>query len=144
VLLLFGLQPTGVLFAGAWDGGLPFLLLGLLSIFAGAFATPVLLPYIPFRSFALKGLVMGLAAMAAVMPFLGPPLRNDALLLAAAWVLFPALSSYLALQFTGSTTFTGMSGVRKELKIGIPAYLGSLGLSGILVILYKVKHWGAL
>lgn len=144
VLLLFGLQPSGILFASAWQGGLPFLLLGLLAVFTGAFATPVLLPFVPFRSFALKGLVMGIAAMAAATPFLVPAVRSDRLLLAAAWLLVPALSSYVALQFTGSTTFTGMTGVRKELKIGIPAYLGSAALSVVLVVLFKIKEWGLL
>lgn len=142
VLLLFGLQPSGILFSSAWQGGLPFLMLGLLAVFVGAFATPVLLPFVPFRSFALKGLVMGLLAMAAATPFLAPALGNNGLLLAAAWLLVPALSSYIALQFTGSTTFTGMTGVRKELKIGIPAYLGSAGLSVILVLLFKMQEWG--
>lgn len=142
VLLIFGLQPEGVLFASAWRGGLPFLLLGLLAVFTGAFATPVLLPFVPFRSFALKGLVMGLAAMAAAAPFLGPALHGSGFLLAAAWILFPAISSYIALQFTGSTTFTGMTGVRKELRIGIPVYIGSSALSVLLVILFKARAWG--
>ena len=142
VLLLFGLQPSGVLFASAWNGGLPFLLLGLLAIFAGAFVTPVLLPFVPFRSFALKGLVTGVAAMAASTPLFGAAVHGDVLLLAAAWLLVPALSSYIALQFTGSTTYTGMTGVQKELRIGIPAYLGAAGLSIILVIIFKIREWG--
>jgi hypothetical protein len=144
VLLLFGLQPQGILFSNAWNGGLPFLVLGLLAVFAGAFATPVLLPFVPFRSFALKGLVLGFLAIGAATPFLGPFVRGNNLLLAAAWLLVPAASSYLALQFTGATTFTGMTGVRKELKISIPAYLGAAGLSIILVALYKIKEWGLL
>jgi len=142
VLLLFGLQPEGVLFASAWRGGLPFLLLGLLAVFTGAFATPVLLPFVPFRSFALKGLVMGYAAMAAAAPFFGPAMRGSGFLLAAAWILFPAISSYIALQFTGATTFTGMTGVRKELRIGIPAYIGSSVLSALFIILFKIREWG--
>jgi hypothetical protein len=64
------------------------------------------------------------------------------LLLAATYLFFPALSSYLALQFTGSTTFTGMSGVKKELKIGIPLYVGAAGVSLIMVIVFKLREWG--
>ncbi len=144
VLLLFGLQPSGILFSSAWQGGLPFLLLGLLAVLVGAFLTPVLLPLVPFRSFALKGLALGLLAMLAATPLLPRALGANGLLLAAAWIFVPALSSYLALQFTGSTTFTGMSGVRKELKLGIPAYLGSAGLSVVLVLLFKLQEWGVL
>ena len=60
VLVLFGLQPSGVLFRDAWSAGLPFLLMGLVAVLAGAFLTPVLLPFVPFRSFALKGWIMGM------------------------------------------------------------------------------------
>lgn len=61
-----------------------------------------------------------------------------------AYLFFPALSSYLALQFTGATTFTGMSGVKKELKLGLPLYLGVAGLSLVIMILFKIKEWGLL
>jgi hypothetical protein len=144
VLLIFGLQPAGILFKQAWSGGLPFLLFGLVSIIAGAFLTPVLLPIVPFRSFAVKGWIVGILSLIAVMPFLGVPLKNSILLLAAVWLFFPALSSYIALQFTGSSTFTGMSGVKKELKISMPIYIGTAGLSLILLILFKVKEWGGI
>jgi hypothetical protein len=142
VLLLFGLQPSGILFKSAWYGGLPFLILGLITVLAGAFLTPMLLPFVPSRSFAVKGWVVGLLSMLAVVPFLGSIVRSDILLLAASWVFFPAMSSYIALQFTGSTTFTGMSGVRKELKIGIPFYITAAGIALVLVLVYKIKEWG--
>jgi hypothetical protein len=144
VLLIFGLQPSGVLFKQAWFGGLPFLVLGLLAVFSGAFLTPVLLPFVPFRSFAIKGWLVGIA-----MTFIAIGLFNlfdmqNLMLLAIAFILFPALSSYIALQFTGSTTFTGMSGVKKELKIGIPMYIGAAGISLVLTILFKIREWGLL
>jgi hypothetical protein len=144
ILILFGLQPAGILFKQAWSGGLPFLVFGLVSIIAGAILTPVLLPIVPFRSFAVKGWIVGILSLIAVMPFLGVSLKNSILLLAAVWLFFPALSSYIALQFTGSSTFTGMSGVKKELKIGMPIYIGTAGLSLILLILFKVKEWGGI
>jgi hypothetical protein len=142
MLLIFGLQPSGILFQQAWSGGLPFLLLGLVSIIAGAFLTPLLLPYIPFRSFAIKGWIIGLLSMTAAMSVLGSMLQISNVLLVAAWLFFPAVSSYLALQFTGATTFTGMSGVKKELRIGVPIYIGTLGISLILLVLHKIWEWG--
>lgn len=142
VLLLFGLQPQGILFKSAFFGGLPFLLLLLLAVVSGAFLTPVLLPFIPFRSFAIKGWLMGL--LATLLAVMVPGLVDDhsMLLLAATFLFFPALSSYLALQFTGSTTFTGISGVKKELKIGIPVYIGASGVSLALMVVFKLKQWG--
>jgi acetyl-CoA decarbonylase/synthase complex subunit gamma len=69
---------------------------------------------------------------------------QDIFLTALAYLFFPMLSSYWALQFTGSTTYTSMSGVKKEMKIAIPIYIGSLIITGILAILYKMHHWGML
>jgi len=139
VLLIFGIQPSGIIFRDAFYGGLPFLVFGLVSVAAGAFLTPLLLPFIPFRAFAVKGWLTG---MAAVLPLLGMIDRSDALLNSAVLLFFPFMSSYIALQFTGSTTFTGMTGVKKELKIAVPAYIGIAAVSLILVIASKVSHWG--
>jgi len=144
VLLIFGLHPTGILFADALSGGLPFLLLGVAAIFSGAFVTPALLPLIPFRSFAIKGWLAGMITVSLLMKASGLPDGADTLLKVLAYLFFPMASSYWALQFTGSTTYTNMSGVKKEMKIAIPVYLGSLIITGILVILYKLNHWGML
>jgi acetyl-CoA decarbonylase/synthase complex subunit gamma len=143
VLVLFGLQREGVLFSSAWNGGLPFLLLGLVTLVAGAFITPVLLPYIPFRSFAIKGLLAGLAAiyLATLAPVIADS-QDNVLLRVVTFLLFPAASSYIALQFTGSTTYTGMSGVKRELKIGMPLYMGAAAISLLLLIVFKLKEWG--
>jgi CO dehydrogenase/acetyl-CoA synthase delta subunit len=142
ILLLFGLQPSGILFKEAWSGGMPFLLLGLLAVFAGAFVTPVLLPFVPFRSFAIKGWIVGMLMVFLFAHVFNTIDRHDTILLIVAYLLFPALSSYLALQFTGATTFTGMSGVKKELKIGLPIYIGTAGISLVLMIVFKLKEWG--
>jgi hypothetical protein len=144
VLLIFGLQPSGILFRPAWTGGLPFLLLGLVAVFAGAFVTPVLLPWVPGRSFAVKGWIMGLLSVLLVHQLTGIPVRGGAFGLAAVYLFFPAVSSYIALQFTGSTTFTGMSGVKKELKYGIPAYIAAAAVSVVLLIAQKIREWGVL
>ncbi|GAB4388128.1 MAG: mercury methylation corrinoid protein HgcA [Thermodesulfovibrionales bacterium] len=141
VLLIFGLRPEGVIFREAWARGWPFLLLGLLAVFAGAFVTPVLLPFVPFRSFALKGLLVG----SALAPFALGALGFDNFFLAVSGaVALPAASSYLALQFTGSTAFTGMSGVNRELKVGLPLYFGALGVALIFLAAYKFTTWGSL
>ncbi len=142
ILLVFGLQPSGILFKQAWFNGLPFLFLTLLTVLAGAFITPALLPFIPFRSFALKGWIVGVLSVFAATNVIGFANVSDWMLLIVSYLLFPALSSYIALQFTGATTFTGMTGVKKELKIGIPVYFGTAGVSLILIALFKIREWG--
>ena len=141
VLILFGLQPSGILFKDAAIGGFPFLLLGAGALLVGAFFTPILLPFIPFRSFALKGYSMGVAFLVAFLPTLMRSLDKNFYLLCAVFLFFPALSSFLALNFTGSTTFTNISGVKKELRIGIPIYITLSVLSVVFIVLYKINTW---
>jgi hypothetical protein len=144
ILVIFGLQPSGILFKQAWINGLPFLLLGLVSVFAGAFVTPVLLPWVPGRSFAVKGWIMGMLSVLLVHQLVGMPVQGGAAGLAVVYLFFPAVSSYIALQFTGSTTFTGISGVKKELKYGVPAYIAAAAVSVVLLIALKIREWGVL
>jgi hypothetical protein len=142
VFILFGLQPQGILFRSVAYSGIPVMILGAAALLAGTFLTPLLLPWIPFRSFALKGFLAS-GAITALLVFL---MRGEALesayLMAFSLTFFPAAGSYLALQFTGSTSFTSISGVRKELKIALPLYIGAGGVSMILFVLYKLQEWG--
>ncbi len=142
VLLIFGLQPSGILYYEAWAGGLPFLMLTLIAVFSGAFMTPVLLPFVPFRSFAVKGWIIGMISTVFAVYGINMIRDDHVLLRGAMYLLFPMLSSYIAIQFTGSTTFTGMSGVKKELKIGVPVYVGAAAVSIVLIIAFKLKEWG--
>ncbi|MFC1549600.1 mercury methylation corrinoid protein HgcA [Nitrospirota bacterium] len=142
ILLLFGLRPEGIIFLDALTGGMPFLVMGLMAVLSGALLTPALLPYLPFRSFALKGYLTGLAAT-----WIGTGLLPETVhwsVLCAAWIWFPLASSYVALQFTGTTTFTGMSGVDKELRAGIPLYIGGTVVSVLLLIINTIVIWRAL
>jgi hypothetical protein len=130
------------MFKDAFTGGLPFLLLGLVAVFSGALLTPVLLPYVPFRSFAVKGWITGLLSVLLSAQFVPLLNQQNTFLLIITYLFFPQASSYIALQFTGSTTFTGMSGVKRELRIAIPTYLVSCAVSLILLIMYKFTRWG--
>ncbi|MBI2400560.1 MAG: acetyl-CoA synthase subunit gamma [Deltaproteobacteria bacterium] len=142
VLALFGLTPSGISFSEAADWGLPLAALGFLSIIAGAFITPTLLPWVPFRSFALKGWVTGLMMVLVFDWFAGWP--SSLYLDIARYLFFPLASSYVALQFTGSTVYTGLSGVQKELRYSIPVYIGGTVLSFVLLSVFKIKTLGLL
>ncbi|MCP4399665.1 MAG: hypothetical protein GY801_20470 [bacterium] len=135
VLLLFGLQPSGIRFNTAWEQGAPFLALGLIAMLAGSVFTPALLPFLPFRSFSAKGWLVGLFSLLLSLQFLE---IESLLLQIVAHLVFPLATSYIALQFTGSTTFTGISAVKKELRIGMPIYKLGTSASAILFILYKL------
>jgi acetyl-CoA decarbonylase/synthase complex subunit gamma len=42
----------------------------------------------------------------------------------SAWILIiPAISSFLAMNFTGASTFTSLSGVKKEMRFAVPSQI---------------------
>jgi len=141
ILIIFGLQPEGIIFRDALRGGYPFILFGVLSVVSGAFFTPLLLPVIPFRAFSVKGFFTGLILVA--VGYFGSELlkQSGVFITSITFLFFPAVSSYLALNFTGATPFTSISGVKKEIKFALPFYIVITGMSFVLLILYKLKQW---
>jgi hypothetical protein len=102
----------------AWSRGLILMIGCLLGIFAGAVAAPLMLPWIPVRTFALKGLITGLALSMAMLLGLGA--RVNLVESVTLILLIVTVSSYLAMNFTGSTPYTSPSGVEKEMRVAIP------------------------
>jgi len=138
-LLLAGIGSGGYLH-NVWVHGAPLAATLLSGLLAGAIATPLLLPWLPGRAFALKGLWPGLAAAAliavAVQPHLGGVLSAFE---PAAWFLIAAaVSSYLAMNFTGSSTYTSLSGVRREMRVAVPLQIGAAVLGIALWIAGRV------
>lgn len=142
-LLMFfvtGLKPSGIIFKDGLADGLPFIFLGLLSVLAGAFATPLFLPLVPFRSFAVKGWLVGLVFILIGINSISIAMPTT-VFYAFSFLFFPLSSSYIALQFTGATVFTGMSGVKKELKFAMPVYISAAIISFGLLVLFKLNQW---
>ena len=102
----------------------------LTAIAAGAVLTPICLPWLPGRAFSLKGLWPGLAAALALMLFRRyHPAAGNGPLETVAWLfLVLALSSYLAMNFTGASTYTSLSGVKKEMRWAVPFQIGAGGI----------------
>ncbi|OGR67790.1 MAG: hypothetical protein A2081_00275 [Elusimicrobia bacterium GWC2_61_19] len=100
------------------------------ALLAGSVIVPALLPWLPGRSFAVKGAAAGLAAVAALSPLLpfGP------YQLAARALVYAAAASFIGLDFTGASTYTSLSGVKKEMRLATPAqalaFLAGLVLLG--------------
>jgi acetyl-CoA decarbonylase/synthase complex subunit gamma len=132
LLALFGKSGEG--WANAFSHGLFSILAILTAILVGAVLTPLLLPWLPGRAFSIKGLSIGVLAVAALM-FLR---WNDWITWAGrleilAWLfIIPAASAYLAMNFTGASTFTSLSGVRKEIRWALPLEIGA-GIVGLVV-----------
>lgn len=105
------------------------------AIITGCVITPALLPWIPGRSFAWKGWLLGLIWAVAVVLYSFPSVTSGLNRALVYLLILPALSSYLAVNFTGASTFTSLSGVQRELKVALPATIFSAGLGVVLLVL---------
>ena len=131
--LLGGFGGPGTYWTNALNYGV-FAVCALLSgVLAGAVLTPILLPWIPGRAFAAKGLWVGLLAVLILALFRMNSLQTwSGRLEIAAWLLIiPAISAYLAMNFTGASTYTSLSGVKKEMRIAVPLQI-SAAVVGVL------------
>jgi len=134
LFLLTGLNRHGYAFPGL-DGGREVLLLFLALLVTGTLV-PVLLPWLPGRALSWKGMIIGLL-LAVVLVILGiiPSTQVDGRLETAAWVLMmPAIGAFLAMNYTGTTTYTSLSGVKKEMRFAIPSQIVSATLGFVLWI----------
>ncbi len=97
-----------------------------------AVAVPVLLlPWLPGRAFSIKGMWVGLAAGLALVGYsLNNPGVFASLSVAGWFFMLVAMASFLMMNFTGASTYTSLSGVRREVRIAGPiqAICGLLGL----------------
>ena len=141
-LLFAGLGPGGVNLGRAWAGAWPLFALGLGSVIAGSLLVPILLPYIPLRSFAARGLALGAGVTALLLYGARLAAGMDPFLVAGCWIFFPASSAFMALSFTGATPFTSPSGVRREMRWFIPLAIAAALAAGAALTLSKLMLWG--
>jgi len=102
-----------------------FLFIGIIS---GAVITPTLLPYIPFKEFAAKGIISGAVFAALLFLSISSSIYGVAAFISL-FLFVVATSSFLSMNFTGATPFTSPSGVEKEMKRFIPVQLIALVIS---------------
>jgi hypothetical protein len=136
-----------------------------------AIIVPLLLPWIPGRAFSLKGFFAGIIwslAMTAWNLPQGSIIQNGIkaasantrettyynflnffsgnrlpfLLITLAYLMIiPAISAFFALNFTGSSTYTSLSGVKKEMKITLPYFISALCLGAVLLIIRFLVYY---
>lgn len=109
----------------------------LAAHFTGSVIVPLLLPYIPFNAFSLKGLTLSI--ILCIFLFINSSifLVQDSIIVKASYMLFIMfITSYTALQFTGSSTYTSFSGTTKETVYSIIAGGAACIIGIILLIIY--------
>lgn len=116
-----GNLPAGMIAFGAYAG----------AVLGGTVLGPLLLPWLPSKSFAVKGAVIGLLWAGCYSYFAGGSWSR--LAVTAAMLILPAVSAFYTLNFTGCTTYTSRSGVKKEMRIGLPLMGSAIGMGIILL-----------
>ncbi|MFC1493201.1 mercury methylation corrinoid protein HgcA, partial [candidate division KSB1 bacterium] len=99
---------------------------------------PVLLPWIPTHNFSTKGFIIGFISMLPFVILILTDISGNTMMFriwkaAGFMLIFPSITAYLSLYFTGATTFTSKSGVKREILRYFPKMVWSL-VAGILVI----------
>ena len=104
------------------------------AVLSGTVLTPAMLPVIPGSAFSWKGWLTGLVFTAGVLGASGKVKLENKNLATGSLLLYPSISSYLAMNFTGSSTYTSPSGVNKEMKTALP-FIVSAAATGAMLIL---------
>jgi hypothetical protein len=115
----------------------------IVSLLAGAVLFPVLQPWIPTPNFSTKGSVLGLVV---ALPFVLAAYSGHSaypLWMKLGWPLvyllgMPQVVAFLSLNFTGSTTFTSRTGVRREISTYFPPMVWMFGAALVLLIVLTV------
>ena len=118
----------------------------VVSLLVGAVLFPALLPWLPTPNFSTKGYVLGVAA---ALPFAVAAYAGNAsgpLSARAGWPLvyligMPQVVSFLALNFTGSTTFTSRTGVKREIMTYFPLMVWTFGAAVVLLVVMTVVRF---
>ena len=124
-------------FVGGWTSSLA----ALVAVLTGNVLFPILLPWIPTHNFSTKGYLLGL--------LMALPFALSVLVRHPDWIWWkqiaqalefllamPAVTAFVALNFTGSTTFTSRSGVKREMFAYIPAMAWTFGTGILLAIVF--------
>jgi hypothetical protein len=133
LFIISGIGPDIWSFERAYHRGLLMSGSLLAGLVGGLILVPLLLPWLPGRPFALKGMLAGAGCGVLLLLLLDqsvPVLEQIALFLGVV-----VISSYLGMNFTGSSPFTSPSGVEWEMKKAIPLQV----LTGLVVVILWIS-----
>ncbi len=121
-LFLAGLGSDGFDWTRVATVGLGSAALFLATCIGSIVLAPALLPWLPGRAFAAKGAWLGLVFLLGMALYVGSHLEAiQSWFAVAAWCLMiPAVASFLAMNYTGASTYTSLSGVRIEVRVAAP------------------------
>lgn len=136
LMLLAGLGADGFALERLASVGVPSAAMLLIVVALAVTLGPTLLPWLPGRAFSVKGAWLGL--LLAVVVALACGLMAGGMLGVldlAAWCLaIPTITSFTLMGFTGSTPYTSLSGVRREVRMAVPPQLAAAAVAIVLFV----------
>jgi acetyl-CoA decarbonylase/synthase complex subunit gamma len=140
LFLLGGLGGDGGFWSNVTRDGLFAVLAFLSALVAGAVLNPILLPYLPGRAFSTKGFFIGTLTALCILYLRGPDWQTArSMFEVVSWLLIiPAVAAYLAMNFTGCSTYTSLSGVKREMRWALPLEIGLAGCGMLAWITSRV------
>lgn len=118
--LLSGFTSAGYSVAQLLSSGFIAVICIMLAFISGTILTPLLLPFIPGRAFSLKGFNIIIPIFVLIF-YVSTSFQELHLVEKAAWfLLMTSISSFFAMNFTGASTYTSLSGVKKEMRFAVP------------------------
>jgi acetyl-CoA decarbonylase/synthase complex subunit gamma len=136
LFVLSGIGHHGYTIQELQTHGLQAIVNILAAYAAGIVFTPLALPYLPVRMFSAKGAMAGL--LVTLVLFLAG-MTGESPAEWIAWLLMiSSIASFIAMNFTGSSTFTSLSGVKKEMRISLPLQITGAALGLALFVVSKI------
>jgi len=132
--LFAGLDRSGFLFERMLSTSLFPILNVFAAYLAGIGLGPMFLNWIPFRPFALKGAFWGLLSTVLLNVFF----TVSALEWIGLGLVNVSIASFMCMNFTGSSTYTSLSGVQKEMKVAVPMQIAFMVAGVILYVISKL------
>lgn len=129
---LAALAAPGNYIKGVVEYGILLALYLFSGLISGAVLTPLLLPYLPGRAFSLKSIWTSLGILIPLTLVLKSQIYI--LELVALALISVSLAAFAAMNFTGSSTYTSISGVKKEMRIAVPTEIGAASVGIVLWI----------
>ena len=136
ILVIAGLSGQEFSLQGALVRSLSPALIYLGALLMGSLLTPILLPWIPGRAFSIKGAQIGLLWALIASLTLASTWSVGSII--ALFLMAPAIAAYFAMNFTGCSTFTSLSGVQKEMRIAVPVIILCIFAGGVALLLGKL------
>ena len=123
-------------------GGYMGVFAAIAAVIAGTVLFPILLPLLPTKDFSTKGYILGFLV---TLPFSWNAFMTPDKIwwmhkgLALSYLLvMPPITAFFALNFTGSTTFTSVVGVKKEIYRYVPKMAWMFGIGVLLMIVLRL------